>query len=69
MGTVEIGRGTMTGNVVNLNKVRKAKAKIAKRSRADANAVKFGRSKSDKVEDAARLEKSEKLLDGHKRDT
>ena len=59
----------MTGNVVNLNKVRKAKAKIAKRSSADANAVKFGRAKTEKEADAARLENSEKHLDGHKRDT
>ena len=35
------------------------------RAQADANAVKFGRSKGDKALEAARLEKQQRDLDGH----
>ncbi len=54
---------------VNLNKARKAKARADKSAQADANAVKFGRTKSEK--DSARKEADRALraLDNHKRDT
>lgn len=51
---------------VNLNRYRKDKARAEKKARADENAVKFGRSKSEKALDRARSEKSERDLDGHK---
>ena len=55
-------------NVVNLNKVRKSKARAEKRARAGANAVRFGRSKAEREADKATRDKSTRDLDGHKRD-
>ena len=54
---------------VNLNKVRKERARAAKRAQADQNAVAFGRTKAEKALDQAKTEKAAKLLDGHKRET
>jgi hypothetical protein len=53
---------------VNLNRFRKQKARAAKKARADANAVKFGRSKAEKQLDRSRRLQDEKRLDGHKSD-
>ena len=53
---------------VNLNKVRKARARAEKRARADENAVKFGRSKADKDRDRMMSERAVHKLDQHKRD-
>ncbi|MGB0798242.1 MAG: DUF4169 family protein [Planktomarina sp.] len=55
--------------VVNLNKARKAKAKVQKRTLADANAAKFGRTKSQKAADEVAQVKHITHLDQHKRDT
>ena len=53
---------------VNLNRFRKTKARAEKKARADANAVKFGRTQAQKqVEDAARA-KAAAHMDGHKTD-
>lgn len=51
---------------VNLNRFRKQKARAEKKARADANAVKFGRSKAEKQLDRSRRDKSNRELDGHK---
>ena len=51
---------------VNLNRFRKQKARAEKKARADANAVKFGRSKVEKQLDRNLRDKEEKRLDGHK---
>ena len=53
---------------VNLNKFRKAKARVAKRIQADANAVKFGRTKAQKNQQAQTTNTVVRLLDGHKLD-
>ena len=53
---------------VNLNKVRKARARAEEKARADANSVKFGRTKSEKALDRARAEKAERDLDGAHRE-
>lgn len=53
--------------VVNLNKARKAKARADEKARADANAVKFGRTKAERDLDRARAEKAGRDLDGKKR--
>lgn len=53
---------------VNLNKARKARAKAGKRAQADANAVKFGRTKAEKARDKAEAEKSRRDIDGHRRE-
>lgn len=55
-------------SVVNLNKARKAKAKTDARAVADENAVRFGRSKAQKVAEAAETAKAKARLDGLKRD-
>ena len=52
---------------VNLNRVRKQKARADKKARADENSVRFGRSKVEKQQDSARTTKAERDLDGHKR--
>lgn len=57
----------MTGPI-NLNKVRKAKAKAEAEKRAKENRAKYGRTKSEKDLEAAKAEKLAKLTDAHKRD-
>ena len=54
--------------VHSLSKVRKSKTRIAKRQKADENAVKFGRSKAEKARDAAKAAREARHLDAHKRD-
>lgn len=51
---------------VNLNRVRKQKARADKQARATENSVKFGRSKAKKELDRARTDKAQRDLDGHK---
>lgn len=54
----------MTDNTpINLNKVRKARDRTAEKTQADANAVKFGRSKAERLLDAARADKARSALD------
>ncbi|WP_341212323.1 DUF4169 family protein [uncultured Limimaricola sp.] len=53
---------------VNLNQFRKRKARAEDKARADANAVKFGRSKAEKTRDAAEADITARRLDGHQRD-
>ena len=54
----------MTDNSpINLNKVRKARDRAADKAQADANAVKFGRSKAERLLDAARADKARSALD------
>ncbi|WP_394152353.1 DUF4169 family protein [Loktanella salsilacus] len=48
---------------INLNKVRKARDRAADKAEADANAVKFGRSKAERLLDAARADKARTALD------
>lgn len=54
--------------LVNLRAARKARDRAARKAEADANAVKFGRSKADKKCEAAEAEKARRDLDGHARD-
>ena len=54
--------------IINLRAARKAKDQAKARAQADANSVKYGRRKTDKALDAARLEKAKRDLDGHQRD-
>ena len=48
---------------VNLNKVRKLRARAETKAKADANAVRFGRTKAEQLLDAARAEQASKRLD------
>ena len=54
---------------VNLNKFRKAKARVEKQTQADANAAKFGRTKAEKGQQSHTTNNIVRLLDGHKLDT
>ncbi|GGL59292.1 DUF4169 family protein [Wenxinia marina] len=58
----------MTDGPINLNRVRKEKARAERKAQADANAAKFGRSKGERLLDAARAEAAKKRLDGHRFD-
>ena len=55
-------------SVINLNKLRKAKAKVEDRANADANAAKFGLTKAQKALGTAKVEKAARDLDGAKRE-
>ena len=54
--------------IVSLNRVRKAKARLAKSAQSDANRAKFGRSKAEREADDAAASKRERLLDDAKRE-
>ncbi len=56
----------MTGSVVNLSKARKARDRAAEKAQADANARKHGRTKAERLLEAARAEKAKRSLDGAK---
>lgn len=51
--------------VVNLNRFRKDRERAARRAEAEANAVKFGRSRAEKDLEQARAEKSARDHAGH----
>ncbi|WP_406870300.1 DUF4169 family protein [Thioclava sp. 'Guangxiensis'] len=55
-------------NVTNLNQFRKAKARAEKRAAADANAVKFGRTKAERARDEADDLAAKRHLDAHRLD-
>ena len=54
---------------INLNRVRKAKARAEKEAQAAENRVRFGRTKAEKAKAAAETALTEKNIDAHKRDT
>jgi hypothetical protein len=54
--------------IVNLNKLRKAKARAEDDSRAQANRVKYGRTKAEKENDRRAQERSAQLHKGKKLD-
>ena len=56
----------MTGSVVNLNRARKALDRAAEKAEADANAVKHGRTKAQRLLEAAQAEKARRALDQSK---
>ncbi|MEQ6248143.1 DUF4169 family protein [Sulfitobacter sp. HNIBRBA3233] len=53
---------------VNLNKVRKDRARQQRRARADENAVKFGRTKAERQREAAEADQNIRKIDQHKRE-
>lgn len=55
--------------IINLRQVKKQAARKAARSAADANAAKFGQSKSDRAAQARQADKAVRDLDGHRRET
>jgi len=52
-------------DIINLNKARKARDLVEKRRIADENAVKFGRSKAERILDAANNDHIKRSLDRH----
>lgn len=54
--------------IVNLNRFRKEKARARKKAQAEENAAKFGRTKTEKQLETAKVEKFIRDLDGHKTD-
>ena len=53
---------------VNLNKVRKGRARAEKKQRADRNAIAYGRTKAEKENEKAVVYQAIRRLDDHKRD-
>lgn len=58
----------MTGEIINLRRVRKAKKRAADAAESDANRVKHGVAKSSRDHARARREKDERAADAHKLD-
>lgn len=56
------------GDVINLNRARKARAKADRTVEAGANRAKFGRTKAEKAADAHALVRTTATLDGAKRE-
>ncbi len=56
----------MSGSVVNLNKARKARDRAEEKAQADANALKHGRSKAQRLLEATQAEKARRVLDQSK---
>ncbi|MHA6728558.1 DUF4169 family protein [Devosia sp. A369] len=54
--------------IINLKNVRKQKARAEKEVQASQNRVLFGRSKAEKLTQAAEKALAERRIDGHKKD-
>ena len=55
-------------DIINLNKVRKLKARTEAEKRAAENRVRFGRSKEEKQRELNQTAEAAKKLDGHRLD-
>lgn len=55
-------------DIVNLRTARKARSRAAAADAAARNRAAFGRTKAQKLEEAAQTARREKALDDHKRD-
>jgi len=56
------------GELINLRQVRKARARTERDAAAEANRLKFGRTKGEKLKDAAEKARAANHVDGHKRE-
>jgi hypothetical protein len=54
--------------IINLNRARKAKARVDKSARAEENRIRFGRTKGEKQAETAEKARIAKTLDDAKRD-
>ncbi|MDQ0248530.1 hypothetical protein J2W22_000577 [Sphingomonas kyeonggiensis] len=54
--------------IINLNRARKAKARVDKSARAEENRVRFGRPKAEKQAEASEKARIARTLDDAKRD-
>lgn len=55
-------------DILSLSRARKAKQRSDKEAHAEANRLKFGRTKAEKAQDRAERALTEKSIDGHRRD-
>lgn len=53
---------------INLNRARKDRARAEDKAKADANAVKFGRTKAERLLEATKSAKATAMLDQHRMD-
>ncbi|WP_324754910.1 DUF4169 family protein [Roseovarius sp. Pro17] len=58
----------MTGAPINLNRARKDRARAEDKTRADENAVRFGRTKAQKTAERTEADRAARLLDDHQRE-
>ncbi|PYE85888.1 DUF4169 family protein [Pseudoroseicyclus aestuarii] len=58
----------MSSAPVNLNRLRKQKARAEKRARADENAARFGRTKAETALQTAREEAEARRIEAHRRE-
>ncbi len=56
------------GEIVNLNRFRKAKERSDKEAQAAENRTKFGRTKEEKAREKALQDKARREIEGHKLD-
>lgn len=56
------------GEVINLNKIRKARAQAAAKAQASRNRAAFGRTKAETSKTLAEKLQADKRLDGHERE-
>ena len=56
------------GDVVNLNRFRKRKAKLEERARADENAIRHGRTPAEETRSDRERERRDAMLDGARRE-
>ena len=54
--------------IINLRRIRKQKARADKEEQAAQNRALFGRTKAEKLKQAAEKAQADKHIDGHKRD-
>lgn len=54
--------------IISLSKARKARARTEKEAVAEANRQKFGRTKAEKLKEAAEKTLADKHIEGHKRE-
>lgn len=53
---------------VNLNQMRKARTRAEQKAKADENAIRFGRTKAEKLRETMLVEQASARLDQHKFD-
>ncbi|WP_018183495.1 DUF4169 family protein [Kaistia granuli] len=58
----------MTAEIINLNRIRKEKARREKASLAEENRVRFGRTRAERALDRIAAEKARRHVDEHRRD-
>jgi hypothetical protein len=56
-------------DILSLSKARKAKARADKEATAEANRIRFGRTKAEKAKVEAEKALADRNIDGHKRET